>query len=1020
MFHVLKWVLKHPVSVLLIVVIFTFVGLLSLIHIPIEIKPDPSGQGIQIVARWEKQPPETVQRLITRPLEDVAMRIPDVSAVESSTGIGTAVIELNFPKNTDLKYAYIDLRERLASIRDQLPQNTDLQVEPLFKNEEAEQAFLSSFSDLELVGSQPLDELRRLAKEQVLPRLNGVDGISRLELFGGSDGYVRILLDRDKMDALHVEPEQVTGQLQEWLINTGLGVVKASRSEFLLVWDSRPESIRNLNAIPIRNGVSLGDIAEVSFAYEPPQRLSRHNFLPLVTIKVFKARGINTLVFSHALKTKINEIQTGLPPGVRLRIAADNSRELRNELNSLGVRSAVILLVVFCILFILFRRWVHSFIILLVVLFSLIGSAIFLYFTGYTINVVTLAGIALVFGMLVDNAIVVVENIQRIHSAGKSPFYSGMRGTLEVALPLLASTGTTVFVFFALLLLKDRLGLYYRPMAFVLGFSLIMSLVIALILIPAVFIRWPRLMKPETTSPWTGKILYRYGLLLSELIHHSKITLVIFISVFAATSFLFWKNIDKGGFFPGKNDEKLSVYVDAPKGVTLNVLDEITHNFERIIKNQQIPCETRTLVDEPGGYGYITVTFPDTILHSMTPYVLKEYLISAAVNYAGVGIGISGFGMPYWNGGYQVRTLYNTTLQITGPDYYKLQEIGENILTLAKLDPRVDEGVISPSARSIYQSDLKEISFTGNTEKIWRHRLSLSKVKTAARHLFSTAQWQGAIRINNRQYPMKIEYRDQYPELDSLKNGYLRIPPDRRLPVADYFTVTNATIQPWIDKQNQQYKFTVAWQYRGPERMRSRHEKSIVQALRLPPGYALVKQSWGFLTRKEESDLRQLLLIVGIGTFMILAALYESFVQPFIIFITVPFALVGVFLFYVLFERDFNVNGYIGLIILLGIVLNNGIVLVERMNQLIQGGLSTMEAAVEGGKERIRPIMITTLTTVGGLIPLLFLSSGNTALAKILNELSFITIGGLVSSTVLTMTLIPVLYCIFKDRKHGV
>ena len=1015
MLRFLKWILKHPVTVLLSVLLVTLVGTVSLFQIPIEIKPDQSEQGILVVVRWEKQPPETVQRLITQPLEDIVMQLRDVSSVESSSGIGRSIIQLSFPKNTDLKYVYIELRERMATIRNKLPENAFLQVEPLYKDVETEKAFSNSFFDLELIGPLTLNELRLIAKEKVLPRLNSVDGVGKLELFGGSDGFIQILLNDQKMKTLAIEPRAIYTQLKSWSVNKGLGVVQQSGINYLLSLDSRPKNIDEFNRIPIQNGVTLGDISKISFIYDDPRSLSRHNYNPLVLIKIFKTQGINALVFSNDVKEKLATILNELPGGISLRIAVDRSTELRDELNSLGVRASIILLVVFGILIILFRRWIHSVLIVFVVILSITGSAIFLFASGYTINVVTLAGIALVFGMLVDNAIVVIENIQRYRSEGKSPFGSGMRGTLEVTQPLLASTATTVFVFFALLLLEDRLGVYYKPMAFVLGFSLVMSLLIALVLIPAIFIRWPKLMTVKKQSSWGKKGLSWYESLLRFLIAWRKSAIMVVLLVFGASSWLFWNNIDKGAFFTWGGKEKLFISVDAPKGVTLTVLDDIIRNFEKVIQNQNVNCTTRTIVVEFGGYGYIEVSFPDSILNSATPYNMKENLIAEAVNYAGVGIGISGFGMPYWNGGYKVSTLYNTTLQITGPDYYRLWEIGENILDIAKTDVRVKVGVISPSIRSLYQSDLKEIKFKGQTEKIWQSRFSLSAIKNATGHLFMNQRWESEAVINEKRYPVKIRYGKDLPEYESLKNGYLQVNQNRIIPVTDYFTVKQVPIQPWIDKKNQQYRFTIAWQYRGPDRMRSNHEKNIVQSITLPPGYSLEEKQWDFLSKKEESDLLTLLGIIGIGAFMILAALYESFSKPFVIFFTVPFTLVGVFLFYVLFNRDFNINGYIGLIILLGIVLNNGIVLVERINQLTRAGLSTIDAAVQGGIERIRPIMITSLTTVGGLAPLLFLPTGNTVMAKILAELSFITIGGLVGSTLLTIIMIPVVFVILEN-----
>ncbi len=1020
MLHFLQWILKHPVSVLLSVVVVILVGLVSLFRIPIEIKPEQVGQGIQIVANWKRHTPETVQRLITQPLEDIAIQLREVVSVESSSGIGRAIVQLEFPKDTELKYVYIELQERLATIKEKLPEDAFFRIEPKFADDEAQKAFSQAFFEVELIGSIPLNELRRVATEKVLPRLNGIDGVGKLELYGGSDGFIQILLNDELMKTLSIDPETVHAQLNSWAVNKGFGSIRSGRQNQLLALDSRPKSIHAFNHIPIRNGITLGDISDISFGYEAQGTLSRHNFKPLVLIRIFKTPGTNTLVFAEAIKNKIDSIQDELSSGISLRIASDSSTELRAELKSLAVRSAAILSVVFTILFILFRRLIHSTLILLVVFLSIVSTAIFLFWSGYTINVVTLAGIALVFGMLVDNAIVVMENIQRYRWEGRSDFGSGIRGTLEVFQPLLASTGTTVFVFFALLLLEDRLGAYYKPLAFVLGFSLVTSLLIAVVLIPAIFIRWPGLMAGHRKTKWGAAGGRWYSALLTFLISWRKSTIAFVLLVFALTAGLFWQNIDKGGFFSWGNKEKLSVYVDAPKGVTLEVLDDITRNFERVIQNQNVKCETQSIVDEANGYGYINVTFSDSLLNSVTPFVMKEYLISEAVNYAGVGISISGFGMPYWNGGYKVRTMYNTNLQIIGPDYYRLWEIGENILELAKADPRVNEGIISPSSRSLYQSDLKEITFAAHTDKIWANRFSIASVKNAAQKLFMNHSSKQEAVMGEKRYPLQIRYGEETPELKSLKNSLIHINLNRAMPVSDYFSVTQNTIQPWIDKKNQQYRFTVAWQYRGPERMRSRHEKSIVESLALPPGYKLEEKNWWFLTQKEESTLFILLGFVGLGIFMILAALYESFAKPFIIFFSVPFALVGVFLFYVLFGRDFNVNGYIGLILLFGVVVNNSIVLVERINQLKRTGLSTIEAAVKGGVDRIRPILITTLTTIGGLVPLVFFPTGNTAMAQILEELSFITIGGLVGSTLLTITMIPVVYVLIQKRlDHG-
>ncbi len=1020
MIRFLKWILKHPVSVLISILILIIVGIISLIHIPVEAKPKQTEQGIQIIAHWGRHSPENIQKILTQPIEDVVMQLKDIISVESSSGVGTAIIKLYFSKNTDMKYIYIELRERLAGIRDEIPTDVNLTVDPIYKGGEEGETFTSSFFEIELIGPLPMNELHIIANERVLPKLNAVDGIARLDVYGGSRGFVQIQLNKQKISEFGINIDEIYRKLDDWTVHIGLGHVSQLGSEYLLSIDSRPERIQDFDRIPIGNGVALGDISKISFSYEEPEKISRHNFNPLILIRVFKTQGVNALSFSHSITGRLDEIKTGLPENVSLRVAFDGSTELRDELKSLAVRSIFILGVVFIILFMLFGRWLHSFIVTSVIILSFLGSAIFLFSAGYTINIITLAGIALVFGMLVDNTIVVVENIQRIRTLGKSPAVSGMHGTLEIFQPLIASTITTVFVFITLFFLEDRLGAYYNSLAYVLGISLIVSLFIAVVLIPALFIRWPDLMRIKKSTVRRKIWTERYGNFISFLISWRKTSICLVFLLFVLASALFWKNTEKGGFFTWKENKNLSILVDAPKGVTMKVLEDIIYGFERVIQEFEIPSETQTIIDESESYGYIKISFPDSIINTLKPIVLKEYLISAAVNYAGVGIGIYGFGMPYWNGGYQVRTMYNTVLRITGPDYYHLWEVGENILKVAGRDPRVSTGVISPSTRSLYQSEIKEIILEADHKLIWQNKLSLTSVINGIGHLLMYQDWRGDAVIEEKRYPVKLRYGESLPGLESLKSGYINIGGKRNIPVSEYFNIKKKPVQPWIDKVNQQYRFTVAWQYQGPERMRSRHESDVLQTIQLPPGYK-IENSWqGFLTEEEKSDLLKLLCIVVIGSFIILASFFESFLKPVVIFFTVPFSLIGVFLFYIIFEREFNINSYIGLIILLGIVLNNGIVLVERINQLLRTtGLSITDAAIQGSIERIRPIMITTLTTIGGLIPLIFLPSGSSTMAKILEELSFITIGGLAGSTLLTITMIPVVYVIMGNIKFS-
>jgi HAE1 family hydrophobic/amphiphilic exporter-1 len=488
------------------------------------------------------------------------------------------------------------------------------------------------------------------------------------------------------------------------------------------------------------------------------------------------------------------------------------------------------------------------------------------------------------------------------------------------------------------------------------------------------------------------------------------IVLTLFGLIFSLSVYIFWDKVERGEFFRWMPREEMHIWVDAPRGVTLETLDNIVRGFERRIENEEIPCDVQTVVNSRQAYGHINVQVDDKVKYSVLPYILKEKLVSQAVNYAGVGIYIAGFGLPYYNGGYRITTFYNTRLQITGPQYDKLQEICQSILKIAKQDPRVNQGVISPSLRNIHSTDLKEIALVTSMFDIWEKGWTYKDLIGQVKFWFKRRMYQYEVPFAQDRKDFIVTMGGDVPKLENIKKAVLTNPIGEKYRVENIFKSSGNPVSMWIDKENQQYRFTLAWEYRGPERMRARHERRVVNAITLPPGYRLVEKEWGFLTKKEEKDLLKLLIVVMVGTFMILAALYESLSRPFVIFMSVPFSLTGVFISYYLFQRNFNINGYIGLVLLTGIVVNNSIILVDRISQIVKQKSSLSEAIVRGSMERIRPIFITTFTTIGGLIPLFLMGTKESFISDIMEELSFITVSGMLSSTLLTITLVPIFY----------
>jgi len=1011
----LHWILVHPISVVIGIVLLGIVGFLSLVNIPLEIRPQQTLPKIQIQAVWGSQPPEVIQRMVTIPLEDVATQVRNVRNVKSTSGVGYSRITLEFPPKEELKYAYIALQEQIAALRGELPKQVMISVEPVPEDDENNSQQRQPFANLELNGPMTLNQLRRIADRQLLPALQGLNGVGHIDVFGGSALQLRVDLNTSLIRKLQLNPATIAATIRIFLQRKGLGEIRYHQRDFTLIYSNLQQRPQDLSKIPVagRNKWTLGDIATISIEYERPVTLFRHNYNPLISLAVYKAAGYNALTFSRDLHTRARELIHNLPQNLQFHITTDSADNLRGELNSLLLRGSVILVIVLLILFGLFRRFSISLNILSVILLSLLGASILLYFTGYTINVVTLAGIALVFGMLVDNAVVVLENIHRHEQVGESVFTSGLHGTLEMVRPLIGGTLTTVFVFFALLLLRNRLGEYYHPLAVSLGSALLISLLLAVTLIPALYIRFRLLgahRKTKNRQHLFSTVQQKYRNIVSWNVRHRGLIYLVIAGLSLYSVWLFLNHVERGGFYHWGAEDEIRVAVSAPRGVTLETLDNITRGFEQQIRGAGIPCDVRTTVNSTSAYAAIRVTFPDSVKWSSNPYLLKAQLTTQAVNYAGVGIYISGFGLPYYNGGYRITPFYNTRLQVSGPQYDRLWEVCQSILDIARKSPRVVNGIIVPSTRSLYEADMKQISLSASLSNLWDKGWTFQSLQKQLRLWVSRTMQFEEVPLGQERFPVRITAGKSPPQFTTLQNAILSTPGGRKFRVKNLLRVQQHPMPLWIDKKNQQYEFTIAWEYRGPEQLRYRHEQSIVKHLELPPGYHLEQQAWSFLTKKEEADLFRLIGIVLLGTYMILAGLYESFRRPFVIFLSVPFALIGVLLSYAIFGRAFNINGYIGVILLSGIVVNNAIILVDRIDQLRKENYPLLQAVTEATVQRIRPILITTLTTIGGLIPLFFLHSGSSTLSGILQELSFITVGGLVSSTVLTITIIPLVY----------
>jgi hydrophobic/amphiphilic exporter-1 (mainly G- bacteria), HAE1 family len=1029
--QILRFILKHPVTILILMMLIVLLGLHSFLHIPIEIRPLSEGGNkarshrIQITAYWPGQAAEIIQKSLTSPIEENCVRIRDLVEIRSSSADSRTYVTLSFPDNKNKKYYHIHVREKIWQLQKSgiLPNEAEISIQPLYDNDEERKQFAEPFLEFQVNGPFELNHLRQITDETIVPHIQSLEGVGEIKVFGGSAGYLAIHLNPDKMVQDGLMADEISALIQKSFSYQGLGRIRDDDVCRMLLFDNRPQNFQQLLDIQVRAGLSLKNIADISYEYQPPMTLSRRNGMALITVQVFKKPYENALTFSKTLKQRIGQLASEVPDATDLIIIRDQSEELQDELRAFAIRFAIIMSVIFLILFLVFRKLYPAFIVLIIVFLTLCATSIFLFFSASTINILTLAGIALVLGMVVDNAVVIIENIQQNSHTGKRPTIAALRGTLEVFSPLLASSATTLFVFFSLLFLVERLGNYYHSMAYVLGFTLLSSLLISFVFVPAAYLFRPA--KFQLPPSRNKSALTFYPSLLSILLKFPKLSALLALSLLTAVSWFFFDNIESGANYQARPEkQETKVYITAPKGVTMETLDAICQSFENIVFKSDIPTETQSAIDQENGWASLRIRYADTLKNAMLPYLIEARLIGQAVDFAGVGISISGFfPEPYSNGGYKFYTNYNTLLKLSGPNYDKLWQLSENIIELAKADPRVGETIITPSQRNLWslQSEGHTHRIAVDLNTLWEKGVSIQNARYALFRLFPYHFWQSELIIGGRSVPVKISASRELPELDAIQKSRLYLGNGQS---ASFAAITQSLPEKkiqWIDKKNQQYQFTLAWNYRGTGELNERHVYSLLQSVQVPPGYTLEKENWTWLTGQEKSALNHLIFYAALGVFLIMSILYNSLWKPFVIFLSVPFSLIGVFLLYLLTARTFSADSYIGIILLIGIVVNDAIVLVERISQLETKSPSLQKAILQAALERIRPIFITTITTIGALLPLLFLKTGNTALAGILEELSFIMIGGLISSTLFTISIIPVFYHLFHrlfNKKH--
>jgi len=1028
---IIRTAIRRPVAVAMTYAVVASLGFLAWRNMPLELMPNTVLPQLTVRANLPGASPEVTEAFLTSPLEAAIQQVQAVDSITSVSTEGAASIIVKFERDADMDFARLELSERLASLDDVLPDGVVPTVSAYVPSEFQEsQAALLTYV---VTGPYTLEFQRAYLLDEVAEELRRLPGIDDVRVSGGRERVFNLVMDEAQARALGLSLAQVTQRIQQLERIKEAGHVAAGDGTLrTIAIRETVESTREILDTPLLTNqgriVRVADVADAYETWEDPTSYHRIDANPAVTMQVYRANGTNAVDVAERVRTAMAGLEPRFPGGMRMELYRDQSEDIKKQLTDLRERAVISAIVVLLVLLLFLRNVRAALIVFTTVAFAVLITVNAIYFLGFSLNILTLMGLAMGFGLVVDNAIVVLENIFRHRKQGVPAIEAAERGATEVVLPILAATATTVIVVVPFVYLQGELRVYYVPLAVVVGISLVASLFVAFTFIPSL---GSRLFKGvKRVQPGSGQapggvgaatedtlLVRAYGGLIRGSVRYWWATLIIAMTMLGGSYYLFDRYVTRGrvwGGGIGAQRTYISISLRQARGTNLEDTDRFIRSFEDRLR--QMPevetFETRVSPMQ----GSIMVEFPEELELTSVPLAVEEQLQAfASGRFGGLSLSIRGIGPGFSTGG-MGGSSPNYRIKILGYNYEQVANLAEALAEKLVGNTRIQE--VDTNASGGYSAArASELTLTPDRDRLALNELSAANVTQLVTAATRSRDPTGTrIRVGGEEMRFAAKF-DGFQDMDSydLLQSTLYTQGGQTVRLGDVAAIDERRVLSEVRRENQQYERTVGYEFRGPSKLGDKIRDDVLAAMYLPPGYT-IDTNQGFYIRADER--RQIWGLIGMGiilVFMVTAALFESLKQPLVVLLTVPMALIGVFLIFFYLGATFTREAYIGVVMMSGIVVNNAILLVDHVNQLRRkAGLGLHDALVRGSVERVRPILMTSLTTICGLLPLVLFSE--TADSRIWNALANTLIGGLSSSMFLVLTVTPALYYLFEAR----
>jgi len=1021
---------RRPITTIMLFVAIIIIGFVSFQRLPIDLLPEIEPPMISVLTQYPGASAQDVEINVTKKIESGLSSITNLKKIRSTSIDNISVVVLEFEYGTNLDEASNDIRSALEFTKRNLPQDA---LDPFifkFSTNIFPVVFLAVTADESYIG------LNKLAEQEIVDPLKRVNGVGTVQAFGGPIRQILVQVDPKKLEAYNISTQQIGQALQSENINLPSGTIKMGNMEYNLRVPGEFTDINEIkNLVVSQQGgkiVYLKDVANVKDSLKDRTINVRLNGGRGLQIIVQKQSGANTVEVAKNVKAKIEQIKKNLPSDVKIDTIVDTSEYIVNSINNLA--EAVILGAVFVSIVILLflRKWRATLIILLTLPVSLIGAFIYLYFTGNTINIISLSSLSIAVGMVVDDAIVILENIAHHVERGARPREAAIFGSSEVGLAVTASTLTIVAVFFPLVFISGIAGILFNQLGFLVTIMILVSLLAALTLIPmlsAYLLKSRKEEKPiqnlylKKIDSSLAKFLDRldefYKGILNWALDHKKTVIVGAILIFVGSLALI--PIVGTEFFPRSDSGNFQLTLELQPGIRLEETIEYVKKVEEVIRKDFPEIEFISGRSGVNDQGFSAILFGQreaanisSIQVRTAPKSKRQRTIFEMADLLRKKLevipGIKSF---------TINTSGSMSMLTGGSSApIEVDIIGPNIDETYQLATRIKEQMTKIEGTRDVRIDIgdprPELQIT-----LQRDKMALNGLNTAL--VAST--------LRNYYYGFTpTKYRELGDEYDI----FISLPPEKKNSLADIENLPIKTMAGTTVRLKDIGRVTQ--QYSPPEIKRKEQERVVavlsdvegrslgevtkdiqnyVNKLQLPPNVSI--EYAGQIEQQADTfkDLSLLLVLSIILVYMVMASQFESLLDPFIIMFSVPFSFTGVFIALFITNTPFSVIAFLGSIMLIGIVVKNAIVLVDYTNITRARGYELREAIIYSGRNRLRPVLMTALTTLLGLIPLA-ISKGEGS--ETWQPLGISTIGGLFFSTVITLIIVPVLYSIFETK----